>query len=316
MHFSPVTAVVATSAVFEMLRVFNFAAVAAVAAALQVDMDPTLQLMQTRIRQQAVYEPNIVAQYDAEVAYSLTVLTSNYTFSDLDYSFQQPAIWPAYNHTKRMEWIASCWQSPASAYYNNATILDIAVKLLDWWLINGPNSKQDNWWWWTIGVPITLGITTNVLSDHMLPNQTASANLMLSKANPSGYTACNLIWTCEGTVYRAVLTNNYTLASYALNLSYATIVYAPGTTEGIKEDGSFYQVSACHQCAGSRSLEAGGSTALVVPVAASADSSECRRWSWLVTSNDHASLSYVPITSATVVSICSTELSCTVAVTE
>lgn len=223
-----------------MLRLFAAVSCASLAAAL----DPTIQTMVDRIKGQVTVQPQNVAQWDSSVDYFMRLLQPDYTFSDLEYTYQTAAIWPAYNHTKRAEWMTEAWLSPGSKYFQDEAFLNTTLRVLDYWLLHYPSTvipEQGNWWWNTIGVPISLGITVNMLADYLLANQTAAAVTILTKANPSGFTACNLVWTCEGTVYRGLLQQNLTTIQYALDLSFATVTLAPGSEEGIKADGSFMQ---------------------------------------------------------------------------
>ena len=203
--------------------------------------DDTLAVMRARIVAQAVVQPQFVAVFDAEVAACVALLAPNGSFVDIDYAFQEAAIWPAYNHTKRVEWMASALVTPASQFYNDSALKATALLALDWWLVHGPESKQANWWWWTIGIPITLGKTVTILREALLPNQTAAAEAQLANAKTAGQIAANLVWCCEGTIYRGLLADNETLVGEALNLSFATIAYSPGLAEGIKEDASFFE---------------------------------------------------------------------------
>jgi len=205
------------------------------------DGDDDLAVMRARIIAQAVVQPQFVAVYDAEVAACVALLAADGSFVDIDYAFQQAAIWPAYNHSKRVEWMASAFVTPGSRFYNDSALEATALRSLDWWLLHGPESKQSNWWWWTIGIPITLGKTVTILREALLPNQTAAAAAQLANAKTAGQVAANLVWTCEGTIYRGLLVGNETLVAQALNLSFATIAYAPGLAEGIKADASFFE---------------------------------------------------------------------------
>ena len=216
-------------------RLVPLAALLALAAA------DDLSVMRSRIVAQAVVQPQFIAAYDAEVAACVELLAANFSFRDIDYTFQEAAIWPAYNHSKRVEWMASALITPGSRFFNDSALRATALSALDYWLLYGPQSKQNNWWWWTIGIPITLGKTVTILDGLLLPNQTAAASAQLANAKTAGMTAANLVWTCEGTIYRGLLLDNETYVAETLQLAFATIAYAPGLLEGIKSDASFFE---------------------------------------------------------------------------
>jgi hypothetical protein len=99
-------------------------------------------------------------------------------------------------------------------------------------------SSSGSYW---VVVGNSLGKTVTILREALLPNQTAAAAVQLANAKTAGQVAANLVWTCEGTIYRGLLVGNETLVAQALNLSFATIAYAPGLAEGIKADASFFE---------------------------------------------------------------------------
>ena len=205
--------------------------------------DPTLATMLSRITAQTVVQPQFLPYWDQQCSAILALLAPDGSFTDIDYNYTQPALWPAYNHTKRVEWLTAAWITPGSAHYNSSAVLARALAALDWWLVEGPevSRRQKNWWWTVIGIPITLGISANILAPQLLPNQTAAAAAQLALAHTQGFTGANLVWCAEGVIYRGLLQGNVTLVAQALAASYATIVVTPGGAEGVKADGAFMQ---------------------------------------------------------------------------
>jgi chondroitin AC lyase len=211
------------------------------AAAARAAPDPTLATMTARLAAQTVVQPQFLPYWDAQCDAILALMAPNGSFTDIDYHFSQPALWPAYNHSKRVEWLTAAWITPGSKHFGDAHTLERTLASLDYWLAFGTDFKQANWWWWTIGIPITLGISTNILAPHLLPNQTAAAAAQLALAHPKGFTGANLVWCAEGAIYRGLLEGNATLVAEALALSFATLAVTPGSAEGIKSDGAFFQ---------------------------------------------------------------------------
>jgi hypothetical protein len=224
------------------MRAANLVALAAAAAAPGPMLDPTLATISARLTQQTIVQPQFVEYWDAQCDDILALLAPNGSFVDINYAFNEPALWPAYNHTKRVEWLTAAFITPSSKHFHNAGTLARTLGSLDYWLVYGNESKQSNWWWSVIGIPITLGISTNILAAHLLPNQTAAAVVQLEAADlQKGYTGANLVWVAEGAIYRGLLQGNATLVAKALNLSFATLTVTPGSAEGIKADGAFFQ---------------------------------------------------------------------------
>ena len=83
-----------------MLVLTLFSTLAAAAAA-RAAPDPTLATMTARLAAQTVVQPQFLPYWDAQCDAILALMAPNGSFTDIDYHFSQPALWPAYNHSKR-----------------------------------------------------------------------------------------------------------------------------------------------------------------------------------------------------------------------
>ena len=88
-------------------------------------------------------------------------------------------------------------------------------------------------------------LTLLPLASHRSPrlqdNQTAALFKQLARASYAGMTGANLIWTAENVLFRGILSGNRSEAAAAAAACAHEVVLAPGTAEGMKADGSFFQ---------------------------------------------------------------------------
>ena len=192
--------------------------------------------------QNVVVGAEALAELDASVTAALALLQGpawNRTFSDINYTANIAGFWPASNHTVRVRAIATAYSSPGSAYYNSSTALAEAVNALDWWLQHDPQSS--NWWYMQIGAPGYNSASGLLLYDTLTLNQTTALARQLARSSYKGETGANLVWEAMNVIFRAVLAGNRSEAAAAAAACHSVIAYAPGTAEGMKADGSFFQ---------------------------------------------------------------------------
>jgi chondroitin AC lyase len=207
-----------------------------------VPSDADLQTIFMRIAQTNKVT-QAVEQFDAQLAYNLTFVTPEYTFSDLNYSYSSPAWWYAEFHAKRTLECAIAYTSPASSFYQNASLLQTTLGLFNWWLVHNP-VQEGNWWYNDIGTPDNVGRTAIVLEAagvQLSANQSAAVLNIIYRAFAQGCSSpdANCIWLSTNQMLYALLTNNVTIVNKTVSAMWATVQVQPGTQEGIKADGSF-----------------------------------------------------------------------------
>ena len=223
-----------------MLKISLLAALAA-AAPEPWTKDPVLSVLADRLlSQQLVSSRADVSQVDDLVAFSLTMFNGgNCTYSDIDYAGNNPAFWPAANHTVRSRAMATGYISKASKYYANPTILNASYCTLQWWLTHNPISS--NWWYNDIGVPGYVAPWAFMIWPSLTANDVALLMKILDRVSYKGYTGANLVWTAGNVAWRGVLSGNRTETAAAVAAALSTVTIAPGVEEGIKADGAFFQ---------------------------------------------------------------------------
>lgn len=107
--------------------------------------DTVLSTLADRLySQQLVVSRADLTNLDGLVKYALGVwVPGNCTFSDIDYSGDNPAFWPAVNHSARARAMATAVISPGSAYHGDASVQAAAYCALSWWLATDP--QNPNW---------------------------------------------------------------------------------------------------------------------------------------------------------------------------
>jgi hypothetical protein len=204
--------------------------------------DTVLVTLATRLAQQQVVPLSSIPALDASVSYALSVAVGppwNRTFSDIDYGYNNAAFWPSINHTVRTRALVTACVSPGSAYFNSSSILLEAWYLLDWWLVHNPISV--NWWYVQIGTGGYIGPTSLLLWDLLTTNQTVAVGKIMGRSIYHGETGANLVWEAGNVLVNGLLSGNRSIAAAAAAASFTEIVLAPGSVEGMKADGSFFQ---------------------------------------------------------------------------
>jgi chondroitin AC lyase len=178
---------------------------------------------------------------DTNITGWLSALQADGSFADINYTDPNIAWWPACYHTRRMWTISAAHASPSSMYYNSSESLQAGLATFDFWLRN--DFQNANWWYNDIGVPQAVGPTMLLLQPYALPNQTAAALTILSRASADGGTDANAVWEEAVQCYTAVITENATALAHSTSLLWSAISlqssWNPSET-GIKPDKSFW----------------------------------------------------------------------------
>jgi hypothetical protein len=92
-----------------------------------------------------------------------------------------------------------------------------------------------------IGVGGYVGPTALLLWDWLTPNQTAAVASVLGRSSYHGETGANLVWEAGNVLVDGLLSGDRNKSAAAAAASFTEITLEPGSTEGMKADGSFFQ---------------------------------------------------------------------------
>ncbi|KAL0080319.1 polysaccharide lyase family 8 protein [Phycomyces blakesleeanus] len=197
-------------------------------------------------------------------------LTSQGTWPDIDYSTGcdgRRANWPAQYHFQRIVTMASLW------YVNQSdnTLLEKSSLAMDYWFSNNyvPDSCIDmgglsnntcpcgtpgfwstNWFGQMILMPRIISNACLLLKPNLTGTQLGNCTSVTKRSFDKvddfifsiGYmTGSNMLDVSSIGMAEALLTNNLTLMTRALDYFYKQLSITPSNQDGIKQDGSFLQ---------------------------------------------------------------------------
>jgi chondroitin AC lyase len=167
-----------------------------------------------------------------------TSLNNNAQWSDINYQDKEKGAWKPSIHLRRVRDLALAWADPASAFYQQPSILETALKALDHWIEK--RYKSTNWWHNEIGVPQLMRDIIVLLQPAMSPNQRQGALEVLAqyKAN-TNLTGANLTWSADLGLHYGALTGNLELIKKYRDLLINEIKIT--TEDGVQPDYSFQQ---------------------------------------------------------------------------
>jgi MYXO-CTERM domain-containing protein len=179
----------------------------------------------------------------------LSLLTTNGSFKDLDYSEPPTAVWGVGTHFSRVLSLATAYQVPGSLYHSATLLTDIENALTfgtgpDYYC-GAASCVTGNWWWWQIGVPQQLGPTLILMQGAIDTSTIAALTAKLTyhvgtDAQMFALTGENELWVALGHLYIAVLDDSVTDApAIQTAVEASAAVNAKAFGDGIKSDESF-----------------------------------------------------------------------------
>ena len=194
-----------------------------------------------------------VTTLDRGVAQNLTLLVTNsttgdVTFQDVDYFIDTPAFWPSFFHMKRTSLFCLAFSTPTSVYYNSTVLLQTTLRLLSTWLkydygCGGRIGVNPGWWYCQVGSPDALArtILTPAIRSALSSEQVTQALIQLSRAQPpASCPDANCVWLGSNALYRALFTQNETLAGHSIATIFSTMkTWSPPSGGGMQADKSF-----------------------------------------------------------------------------
>jgi chondroitin AC lyase len=180
----------------------------------------------------------------------LLKLTSNGSFSDIDYSGSPAADWGVGTHFSRVLTLAQAYQVHGGSLYHSPTLLTSIQSALTYgtgpsYYCGAASCVTGNWWWWQIGVPTSLGPTLILMQGAIGASTISTLTAKLAyhvgtDAEMTAETGENELWVALGHLYVAVLDDSLTDASAIQGAVVSTAATnAKVLGDGIKPDESF-----------------------------------------------------------------------------
>ncbi|TXG34768.1 polysaccharide lyase family 8 super-sandwich domain-containing protein [Seonamhaeicola maritimus] len=175
---------------------------------------------------------------DVEVQQLLQLITSDFSFADIDYNMHRRSNWKPRTHLKRLITLAKTYKNENSKYYQSDEMAEIIIGGLNYWSFN--NFYSDNWWNQEIGIPQSLGPTL-IICESIIPDSTMTKSLKVMDKSRIHMTGQNKIWLSGNVFMRELLRGNTKLLKTAANTIKSVMVPSKPYEEGIQPDFSFHQ---------------------------------------------------------------------------
>ena len=171
-------------------------------------------------------------------------LTTQGSYSDLNYSEVPSGSWSPSTHFSRMLTMAKAYATAGQALYGDATLKQSIEKALTFitTIVYDGCARPGNWWYWRIGVPMQLGPTLLLVQGQVSAAVFDKAQKALSyllTPTPTG-TGENLVWESLDHLYYAAIAGD--AARLALvKCKIDSVAVFSTTEEGVMADYSFHQ---------------------------------------------------------------------------
>ncbi len=168
----------------------------------------------------------------------LSTITTNGTWPDIEYTSESRSNWDPLRHMQNMMVLARAYKSKSSEYYNDNSVLEAALKALEFWCNAG--IQCPNWWYNEIGSPKIIAPLLILLEDEISESLMIKAIEVIDLAKISG-TGQNKVWFSGIVFMKALLLNDKELLEASSQAIREELVMAQDGAEGIQSDYSFHQ---------------------------------------------------------------------------
>lgn len=173
----------------------------------------------------------------------LSILTTDGSFSDLDYADTQRTNWIPSIHLERMLLLSQAYTLPSNPRFQDKALFDAVDHCMRFWIEKKP--KSSNWWWNVISTPKHLGLTMIKMRDGKQHLQKATEDSLLCIMDKQignaiqTQTGANLTDVALNCIFSACLRDDAPAMEYAIERFVSPVVYT--TKEGFQHDGSYMQ---------------------------------------------------------------------------
>ena len=183
-----------------------------------------------------IADPDVILSLTAEDA------EGNRYFTDIDYTDQDRAVWPAARHLTRTERLAILFRQETAPDVK-AAYKDMVLRLLDHWIAN--DYTNPNWWHNKLSDPNILGEIGVLMKEELGKERLRGLAVLVGRGcysvDPTlrSYTGANAVDIAMSSVKYAVLTGYAPAVKTALSVVSGALGYSH--SEGVKRDGTFFQ---------------------------------------------------------------------------
>jgi chondroitin AC lyase len=165
----------------------------------------------------------------------ITSMTTNGSWSDINYTSTAQTNWPPQTHLDRVKSMVCVYLKKGQSLYLSSSLSAKIDSCLTYWYSKNPTST--NWWYNDIGKQSALNVIGLLMKDHLRKDLLAKVINDLS-AQPS-MTAANLTDIATSVIYRGLIEGNLTRVNSGLTAISNEIKITTG--EGLQIDWSFHQ---------------------------------------------------------------------------
>lgn len=196
---------------------------------------------------------------DSKISGYLTTFKTDGSYSDVDYTSTAGTAWPEMEHLYRLLDICIVYNKPSSSFYHSPVLKAKIKSSFDFFA--ALPVKSINWWYEAIGVPIVYGPALILMktNDAYGFDQTTLTTYSAARLKyftqsialwPGASSGANKVWLLNGSIHKAAIENDATILKSNFSMAFSEVKVFSGTSDGIKQDYSFYQHGPQLYCAG------------------------------------------------------------------
>jgi hypothetical protein len=196
---------------------------------------------------------------DSKITGYLTIFKTDGSYTDIDYTSTAGTAWPQLDHLNRLLEICIVYNKPSSSFYHSANLKAKIKSSFDFFA--ALPVKSINWWYEAIGIPIIYGPALILMKtndafgfDQATLNAYSAARLKFFAQSialwPGASTGANKVWLLNGSIYKAAIENDATTLKSNFASVFSEVKVATTSSDGIKQDFSYYQHGPQLYCAG------------------------------------------------------------------
>jgi len=189
-------------------------------------------------------EPSAIQAVRTQSAQYAASLRPDGSWSDIDYTASNRALWVTCDHLERVTVMAHAVRLARNAGHPDAALLQKTLLALKWWTDH--DYQNPNWWWNEIHVPQLMGEIGNLLAPQIPAGEVAKMVMIMKRSDwehgpKHTWSGANLSDSVAIQIARGCIENNADTVAQAFNRMYQEIQVVTPPEQGIQPDDSFHQ---------------------------------------------------------------------------
>lgn len=207
----------------------------------------SLDIYQTIIeRVAASHKKENVSAIEETAAHYLSILQSDGSFADIDYTEKSQTNWKPVVHLDRLKAIVLAYTMTGNKYSGNHEVYSTIVRMLEFWYTAHPTST--NWYMQQIACPQRTGVLLILMRSGAMPLPVDIEDKLIDRIKAEGGrpdqkgslgTAANKLDIATHWIYRGCLTADVAVLSFGMEQAYQPLILTTG--EGLQHDFSYQQ---------------------------------------------------------------------------